>query len=77
MNFGPWESGIDPTERLARCRVMRCITVLLFGRDHPLVLALRSAERDEAALRMSEMVVTDMPSIPRRRLLSSYVAATR
>jgi hypothetical protein len=68
-NYGPFVVGISDAERIARCRALRTISVLLFGRRHLLAALLTQAERDDAALVLAEQAIDDMAAIPRRRLL--------
>jgi hypothetical protein len=77
LNYGPFVAGLDHAERIARCRALRTIAVLLFGRHHPVAALLARSERDDAALALAEQAIADMAAIPRRRLLCAYAAVTR
>lgn len=73
--FGPWVSGLSVAERRARWRAMRCAAVTFCGAAHPFVVALCQAEHDRAAARRALALLDTVAPLPRRRLLSVYLAA--
>ena len=73
-NFGPWQSGISETERIARLRCLRAIGHLLVGKAAPLLDALRSAEADPSARDAAAVALETLPALSRRRILSAYLA---
>lgn len=73
--WGPFLSGIDPAERLARLRSLRVATHILCGsRGRHLEAALRQAERDDAALLTAETAFDQLAALDRRRVLATYGA---
>jgi hypothetical protein len=66
---------IDAGERLARLRCLQALARVLGGpAAEQLVAALRQAETDAAALPAADAQLDAMPTIPRRRILSSFAA---
>jgi hypothetical protein len=54
---------------------MRALAVVFCGTTHPFVAELCQAERDEAAAQRALRLLDTVASLPRRRLLSVYLAA--
>lgn len=72
--YGPWAAGIGDGERLARTRAMRALVFMLCGPTHPLVIALRDAEYDQAAAARALEELDRLPALRKRRLLATYSA---
>lgn len=72
-NWGPWATGIDPAERLARVRSLRSLAHARFGIEHFLVAALLRAE----SLRPEDLdtalsALNQLPTRDRRNVVSLY-----
>jgi hypothetical protein len=74
--FGPWVSGITETERIAELRSLAVLVAVFTGSENPLVPLLRQAEHDDAAALRSLELLDRMPSLTKRRLLSTFGAVT-
>jgi hypothetical protein len=72
MSFEPWTEGIAPDERLARLRSLRAMTILMYCSHGDLIAALKKAEREADWLPRALDELERIPSLHRRRLLSSY-----
>jgi hypothetical protein len=72
--FGPWLRELGDTERCAQLRSLAALAAVFVGSGNPLVAALRCAERDDVALARAHVLLEAMPSIPKRRLLATYLA---
>jgi hypothetical protein len=73
--WGPWDSKIDPAERLARLRSLRTIVTAMFGDDRPrpLARALFLAEsQDPTDLQVAAIEFERFPALDRRKVLSVY-----
>lgn len=70
---GPWSAGISRTERAARCREFRALSLLLLGLNHPLTRILGEALDDDGALAAARIELGAIPALKRRRLLSAYL----
>jgi hypothetical protein len=76
--FGPWTAGLSDAERIARCRALRALAVVLTGRrGDQLVAALRTAEADPARLPGALAALESLSALDRRRLLSAYAVVDR
>jgi hypothetical protein len=74
--FGPWIPGLDPIERTAQFRSLASLAALLIGSHHPLISALRQAERDGDAAAQAIKLLDSLPALTRRRMLSTFGAVT-
>ena len=77
MNYGPWSPtrrGHD--ERKAQLRSLAALAAAYLGSDHHLVAELRAAETDAMAFVRAQELVDVLPSLTRRRLLSTFSAIT-
>jgi hypothetical protein len=77
LAFGPWSRGIDPIERDAQLRCLAGLAAAFVGSAHPLVAALRTTERDAEAAARALQMPDALPSLTRRRLLTTFGAVTR
>ena len=70
--------GIDASERRARLRALYVLVALYCGWDHPAKLAFDAVIFDGSAPAepLALALVTKLPDLLRRRLLSSYCALT-
>jgi len=76
--FGPWATGITPTERVARLRAMQAIARLSCGpRGDMLCTLLRSAETDPAGLEAAAAALARLEPLDFRRVLASYAQVHR
>ena len=76
LAFGPWSPGLNPVERVAQLRCIGGLAAVFLGSDHRLVAVLRRAETDSSALAQALVVVDGLPSLTRRRLLTTFGAVT-
>jgi hypothetical protein len=74
--FGPFIPGIVDVERIAELRSLAALCAVFCGSSHPLVAALRQAEADDAAAAQALELLNHIPSLTRRRLLSTFGAIT-
>jgi hypothetical protein len=73
--WGPFASGIDPAERMARVRAFRVAVHVDCGTaGREATELLRQAERDPAALSKALAAFERLPALPKRRALSTYCA---
>ena len=72
--FGPWLRALGDCERCAQLQSLAALAAVFFGSANPLVTALRRAEHDDDALASAYMLLEAMPTLPKRRLLSAYLA---
>lgn len=76
--FGPWATGITPTERVARLRAMQAITRLSCGpRGDALCALLRCAETDPASLEPAAAALARLEPLDYRRVLASFAQVHR
>lgn len=78
--WGPFALDLRPAERLGRLRALRAIARLLLGpRGEGLTRLLALAEIDPApsTLACAVELINAMPSLDRRKVLSSYAALNR
>lgn len=76
--YGPWATGLDHAERLARLRSMRAIVRLSTGpRGDHLAELLHRAERDPRALEPALVELDSLDPLDRRRILASFAALAR
>jgi hypothetical protein len=59
-------------EREARFRELRALSLLYFGREHPISAALGEAIADPGATERALGLLDAAPALTRRRLLASY-----
>ena len=72
-----WAS-LDTTERTARLRALQMGARLLCGRQaDALIIALALAEADPAALADADAELARLPTLPMRRLLSTFAGTLR
>jgi DNA-binding transcriptional LysR family regulator len=74
--FGPFVAGLDPIERIAQLRSLAMLVAVFTGSRNPLITTLREAEGDDAAAVRALELLDRMPSLTRRRLLSTFGAIT-
>jgi hypothetical protein len=67
-------SDCSDTERTARCRELRALSLVYLGPHHPVTIALAAAVTDPAATDRALTVLDALPALRRRRLLASYGA---
>jgi hypothetical protein len=72
--FGPWLRALGDCERCAQLRSLAALAAVFVGSANPLVTTLRRAERDDDALARAYTQLEALPSIPKCRLLSTYLA---
>jgi hypothetical protein len=75
--FGPWSPGIDATERVAQLRALSALTAAYCGSAHELVGELRRAETDPDAAARALELLDRLPSLTRRRLISTFASIMR
>jgi hypothetical protein len=69
---------LDPTERVARCRLLAMGARLLAGpKTDALCGALRRAEADIDALPACDIELHRLPTVPMRKLLCSFASTLR
>lgn len=74
--FGPFVPGIDPTERIAELRSLAVLVAVFTGSANPLVTLLRQAEIDPEAGTQALELLDRVPSLTRRKLLSTFGSVT-
>ena len=72
--FGPWLPNVGQVERCAQLRSLAALATVFLGCANPIVMALRRAEQDDAELARAYALLDALPSIPKRRLLSTFAA---
>lgn len=76
--WGPFASGLDPAERLARLRCLRAIVHLVCGpRGAAAERVLIENERDPARAIEALAAFYAMAPLDKRRVLSTYAALSR
>lgn len=75
--FGPWADHLEPGERVARCRALRALALLILGPGHELVSLLARAEHCDVALMLASGALDALGALRRRRLLAAYCAVAR
>jgi hypothetical protein len=70
--YGPWAPGLDKTERIARLRSFRTLTLLFAHGETAFIGALAAAESSDTALRLSRVLFDQVSALPRRKILASY-----
>jgi hypothetical protein len=76
MTFGPWSATCEPEERGKQLRSLACLAAAYLGSSHRLVAELRRAESDPVAFVRAAELVDRLPSLHRRRLLSTFARVT-
>jgi hypothetical protein len=76
MTFGPWAPDVEADERRRQFRSLAALAAAFTGSGSALVLALREAERDDNAAARALEILNDLPSLTRRRILSTFGAVT-
>jgi hypothetical protein len=77
MAYGPWSPGCrGHDERKAQLRSLAALAAVYLGSDHSLVDVLRAAESDPMAFIAAEDAIARVPSLTRRRILSTFSAIT-
>ncbi len=74
--FGPWSPAVDAAERQRQLRCLAGLAAVYCGSASELVQALRDAELDPGVLPHAAAVLDCMPSLARRRMLSTFGAVT-
>jgi hypothetical protein len=72
--LGPWLREADDPERYAELRSLASLAAVFVGSNNPVVTALRRAEQDDTELGRAYALLEALPSIPKRRLLATYLA---
>lgn len=76
--WGPFSAGLDPAERVARCRGLAAVIHLIAGpRGAEAVRLLRSAETNPATLSAAAAAINALPTIDKRHVWASYAALSR
>jgi hypothetical protein len=65
-------SDCSNTERAARCRELRALSLVYLGLRHPVTIALAEAIVDPSATDRALSEINTIPALRRRRLLASY-----
>jgi hypothetical protein len=76
LDFGPFVADLIEPERVARCRELRAVAVLVLGAHHPIVGLLRRAETNADAFAQAAQMIEAMPTLKMRHLLTA-VAVVR
>jgi hypothetical protein len=76
VTYGPFVDGIDPSERAKQLRALQALAAVYLGSANPLVATLRQAEHDSGALPHAAELLDRVPSLTRRRILSTFGAVT-
>jgi hypothetical protein len=76
LGYGPWSPTVNQVERGKQLRSMAALAAVYLGSDHPLVGELRAAETDAMSFARAQDMVEALPSLIRRRLLSTFTAIT-
>ena len=74
--FGPFCDGLAETERVAELRSIAALLAIYCGSSSPAVAALREAETDTTASAAALAAVNALPTLTRRRMLSTFGAIT-
>ena len=72
--FGLWRRELGDSERNAQLRSLAALAAVFVGNRNPLVTALRLAEEDDTELGRAYVLLEALPTLPKRRLLSTYLA---
>jgi hypothetical protein len=75
--FGPFRPDVDRVERVAGFRALAMGAAVYCGSHHELVGELRKAETDEAAAAHALELLDRLPSLTRRRLISTFAVVMR
>jgi hypothetical protein len=75
--FGPFRPDVDRVEKTAQFRALAMGAAVYCGSDHELVGELRKAETDETAAANALELLDRLPSLTRRRLISTFAAIMR
>jgi len=76
QRFGPFCDGLAETERVAELRSIAALVAICCGSSSPAVAALREAETDTTASAAALAAVNALPTLTRRRMLSTFGAIT-
>jgi hypothetical protein len=74
--FGPFVPGVVDVERIAELRSLAALVAVFTGSANPLVAVLRQAETDPEAAAQAQELLDRVPSLTRRRLLSTFGSVT-
>jgi hypothetical protein len=74
--FGPWLRALGDCERCAQLRSLAALAAVFVGSANPLVTALRRAEQDDSELARAFALLEALPSIAKRRLLTTLENAS-
>jgi hypothetical protein len=77
LSYGPWSPTVSREERGKQLRSMAALALVFLGPDNPLWRTLRSAEVDPTAYVEAQSMVERLPSLTRRRLISTFAAIMR
>jgi hypothetical protein len=72
--FGPWLRALGDCERCAQLRSLAALAAVYVGSSNLLVTVLRRAEQDDNELARAFALLEALPSIAKRRLLTTYQA---
>ena len=70
--FGPWSAGLEKAEERAQLRLMSGVAASFIGCRHPLIATLRQAEDDADAKAEALRMFGILPSLTRRRIVSTF-----
>jgi hypothetical protein len=76
MSYGPWSPACTTEERGKQLRSLAALAAAYLGSDHLLVAELRAAETDAMAFVRAQEMLDVLPSLTRRRLLSTFSTVT-
>ena len=76
MPYGPWSPTIAADERRRQLRRLAGIRATHVGSSHAVVEAPRLAEVDDSALEEAQRAFEQLPSLTRRRALSTLSIVT-
>lgn len=77
LAYGPWSPTCDRIERGKQLRSLAALVAAHYGSEHPLVSELRAAETDPMAFVRAQEAFERLPSLTRRKVLSTFSAITR
>src|SRR5215467_4583286 len=76
MRFGRFSATVDAAEPGKQLRCLQGLAAVYLGAANPLIAALRDAEHDPGALPQASLLFDCLPSLMRRRMLSTFGAVT-
>jgi hypothetical protein len=75
--FWPLSPDVTPVEKVAQLRALCALTAVFAGSGHPLIDMLRRAETDRDAAAEALAMFDQLPSLPRRHVISTFAAIMR